>query len=52
MYAQKLFSLSKLDDCFEAIVPEIIRFPSVNSEVLRSRVENFIGRFEAQGLEG
>jgi hypothetical protein len=42
----------KLGDCFEAIVPEIIRFPSVNSEVLRSRVETFIGRFKVQGLEG
>jgi hypothetical protein len=51
MYAQKLFSLSKLRDCFEAIAPELIRFPSLNPDVLRSRVENFIERFEDQGSE-
>jgi hypothetical protein len=49
MYDQKLFSLSKLRDCFDAILPEIIRFPSLNSDLLRSRVENFIERFEDQG---
>jgi hypothetical protein len=48
MYEQKLFSLSKLRDCFEAIIPELIRFPSLNPDVLRSRVENFIERFEDQ----
>jgi hypothetical protein len=52
MYAQKLFSLSKLRDCFEAIAPELIRFPSLNSEVLRSRVNNFIKRLESPGSEG
>ncbi|MFN5515236.1 MAG: DUF6036 family nucleotidyltransferase [Cyanobacteriota bacterium] len=46
MYTQKLFSLSKLWDCFETIVPELIRFPSLNPDILRSRVENFIQRFE------
>lgn len=46
MYKQKLFSLSELRDCFEAIAPELIRFPSLNPDVLRSRVENFIERFE------
>lgn len=46
MYSQKLFSLSKLRDCFETIVPELIRFPSLNPDILRSRVENFIQRFE------
>ncbi len=51
MYERKLFSLSKLRDCFEAIVPEIIRFPSLNADVLRSRVENFIDRFEERGAE-
>ena len=48
MYDQKLFTLSKLKDCFEAIAPELIRFPSLNPDVLRSKVENFIGRFEEQ----
>ncbi len=47
MYDQKLFSLSNLRGCFEAIAPELIRFPSLNPDILRSRVENFIDRFEA-----
>jgi hypothetical protein len=51
MYDRKLFSLSKLRDCFEAIAPEIIRFPSLNADVLRRRVENFIDRFEERGAE-
>ncbi|MBD2415768.1 hypothetical protein FACHB389_22785 [Nostoc calcicola FACHB-389] len=46
MYKQKLFSLRELQDCFEAIAPELIRFPSLNPDVLRSKVENFIERFE------
>jgi len=45
MYEQKLFSLKALRDCFEAIAPELIRFPSLNPEVLRNKVENFIERF-------
>jgi hypothetical protein len=51
MYKQKLFSLNELRDCFEAIVPELIRFPSLNPDILRSRVENFIERFEAEREE-
>jgi len=51
MYDQKLFSLTNLRDCFEAIAPELIRFPSLNPDVLRNRVENFIERFEDQGSE-
>ena len=51
MYTQKLFSLSELGDCFEAIVPELIRFPSLNPDILRSKVENFIERFEDQPEE-
>ena len=46
MYKQKLFSLSDLQNCFEAIVPELIRFPSLNPDMLRSRVEKFIERCE------
>ena len=46
MYEQKLFSLKELRDCFEAIAPELIRFPSLNPDVLRSRVESFIEGFE------
>jgi hypothetical protein len=51
MYSHKLFSLGNLRDCFEAIAPELIRFPSLNPDVLRSRVENFIKRFEDRGSE-
>ena len=46
MYEQKLFSLTELQDCFEAIAPELIRFPSLDSDVLRNKVKNFIDRFE------
>jgi len=53
MFEQNLFSLSKLKDCFEEIAPELIRFPSLNSDVLRSRVENFIECFKdrAEGVD-
>jgi hypothetical protein len=42
MYKQKLFVLEKLRDCFEAIEPELIRFPSLNPDVLKNRIEQFI----------
>lgn len=42
MYEQRLFSLTKLGDCFEAIAPELIRFPSIDPDMLRTNVENFI----------
>lgn len=42
MYKQNLFSLEELQDCFEAIEPELIRFPSLNPELIRSRIESFI----------
>jgi len=48
MYAQKLFSLNQLQDCLEVITPELIRFPSLNPDMLRNRVKNFIGRFKDQ----
>ena len=47
MYEQKLFSLEKLRDCFEAIAPELIRFPSLNPEILRNRIEKFIEHCES-----
>jgi hypothetical protein len=47
MYDQKLFSLEKLRDCFEAISSELIRFPSLNPEILRNRVEKFIEHCES-----
>ncbi|WP_434684950.1 DUF6036 family nucleotidyltransferase [Pseudanabaena minima] len=46
MYEQKLFSLDKLRDCFEAISPELIRFPSLNPDLLRNRIEKFIEHCE------
>jgi hypothetical protein len=46
MYEQKLFSLKELRDCFNAIEPELIRFPSLNPDVLKSRIEEFIERCE------
>ena len=45
MYEQKLFSLKELRDCFEAIAPDLIRFPSLDPDTLRSRVDDFIERF-------
>ncbi len=52
MYEQRLFSLRELRDCFEAIAPELLRFPSLDPDLLRSRVENFIERNEGQPEEG
>lgn len=51
MYKQQLFSLNDLWNCFEVIIPELIRFPSLNSDMLQSRVENFIQRFQDQSQE-
>lgn len=42
MYEQKLFSVQDLRDCFEAIEPELIRYPSIKPDVLRSSIEEFI----------
>ena len=42
MYEQKLFDLEELSDGFEAIVPELIRFPALDAEDLRVKVANFI----------
>lgn len=50
MYEQKLFSLKELRNCFEAIAPDLIRFPSLDPDTLRSRVDDFIERFT--GTEG
>jgi hypothetical protein len=51
MYEQGLLSLQELRDCFEAIAPNLIRFPSLNPDALRNRVENFIERFEHNSKE-
>jgi hypothetical protein len=47
MYKHELFSLDKLRDCFDAIAPELIRFPALNPDVLRNKVEQFIDRCES-----
>jgi hypothetical protein len=46
MYKQKLFSLEKLRVCFDAIESELIRFPSLNPELFRNKIEYFIERCE------
>jgi hypothetical protein len=48
MYEQKLFSLNELQNALEAIEPKLIRFPSLNPDILKSRVENFIECFKAE----
>jgi hypothetical protein len=47
MYEQKLFSLEELRSCFKAIESELIRFPSLNPDLLRNRIEQFIERCES-----
>jgi hypothetical protein len=47
MYEQKLFSLEQLRDCFGAIESELIRFPSLNPTILKTRVEQFIEHSES-----
>ena len=51
MYEQRLFVLKELRDCFEAISPELIRFPSLDPDRLRSRVDNFITHCESNPAE-
>jgi hypothetical protein len=46
MYEQKLFTLEKLRDCFNAIESELIRFPALDPALLRSKIEQFIDRCE------
>jgi hypothetical protein len=46
MYRQKLFTLEDLRCCFDAIEPELIRFPALDPELLRSKVEQFIEHCE------
>ena len=53
MFEQGLFSLANLRDCFEAIEPDLIRFPSLNPDALKSRVETFIeqaNQIQEEGL--
>lgn len=46
MYEQKLFTLEKLRDCFNAIESELIRFPALDPDLLRNKIEQFIDRCE------
>jgi hypothetical protein len=48
MYEQKLFSLEELRDCFDAIESELIRFPSLDPDLLRNKIEQFIERCESK----
>jgi hypothetical protein len=51
MYEQKLFSLADLQNFFEAIAPDLIRFPSLDPDRLKRRVENFIQHCENDLME-
>ena len=42
MYAQGLFELEDLRNCFKAIESELIRFPALNPETLKDRIKAFI----------
>lgn len=52
MYDQKLFSLTELRNSFEAIVPELIRFPALDPDALRIRIDTFIEQCESHSEEG
>jgi hypothetical protein len=43
----RCFGLEELRDCFKAIAPELIRFPSLDPDRLRTRIEQFIERHES-----
>ncbi|MEO0350438.1 MAG: DUF6036 family nucleotidyltransferase [Cyanobacteria bacterium P01_A01_bin.15] len=49
MYREGLFSVGDLRTCFEAVEPELIRFPSLDPELLKERVNTFV---EQTSLEG
>lgn len=51
MYEQKLFSLQQLNDSFEAIAPDLIRFPALDPDALKRKVENFIRQNKRQPQE-
>ncbi len=51
MYAQGLFSLETLRECFEAIEPELIKFPALEADVLRNRMESFASQVGDQSEE-
>jgi hypothetical protein len=46
MYTQKLFTLESLNEGFLAIEAELIRFPSLDAELLRNKIQQFIDRCE------
>ncbi|MGF1520539.1 MAG: DUF6036 family nucleotidyltransferase [Nodosilinea sp.] len=49
MYTQGLFLLEDLRDGLRAIESELIRFPSLSPETLKSRVNNFIEQASSEG---
>ncbi len=46
MYKQQLFTLEDLRNGFERIEPELIRFPSLDAELLRNKIQKFIEHCE------
>ncbi len=51
MYEQQLFSVKVLRSGFEAIKPELIRFPSLDADELSAKVESFIKLLESSSKE-
>ncbi len=47
MYERKLFSLLELRNYFEEIESELIRFPALNPDLLRNKIEQFIEHCES-----
>lgn len=52
MYEQNLFSVEELKTAFEAIEPELIRFPALDSNELRSKLTSFIERIQQKLEDG
>ena len=46
MYKQNLFSLEELGTAFEAIEPELIRFPALDSDDLRRKIRSLVEQLE------
>ena len=52
MYEQQLFSVQTLRSGLEAIKPELIRFPSLDANELRVKVESLVKLLESSSSEG
>lgn len=51
MYEQQLFSVQTLRSGFEAIKPELIRFPSLDADELSAKVESLAKLLESSSSE-